>query len=40
VIVVPLFSVVIGLAVAAMADRLGKRSESFSKTVNFMPIAI
>jgi alpha-glucoside transport system permease protein len=40
VIVVPLFSVVIGLAFAAMADRLGKRSESLSKTFIFMPMAI
>lgn len=40
VIVVPLFSVVIGLAFAAMADRLGKRSEALSKTFIFMPMAI
>jgi alpha-glucoside transport system permease protein len=40
VIVVPLFSVVIGLAFPAMADRLGKRSESLSKTFIFMPMAI
>jgi alpha-glucoside transport system permease protein len=40
VIVVPLFSVVIGLAFAAMADRLGKRSESLSKTFIVMPMAI
>lgn len=40
VIVVPLLSVVIGLAFAAMADRLGKRSESLSKTFIFMPMAI
>jgi alpha-glucoside transport system permease protein len=39
-IVVPLFSVVIGLAFAAMADRLGKRSESLSKSFIFMPMAI
>ncbi|MGF1617691.1 MAG: carbohydrate ABC transporter permease [Acidimicrobiia bacterium] len=40
VIVVPLFSVIIGLAFAAMADRLGKRSEALSKTFIFMPMAI
>jgi alpha-glucoside transport system permease protein len=40
VIVVPLLSVVIGLAFAAMADRLGKRSEALSKTFIFMPMAI
>lgn len=40
VVVVPLFSVVIGLAFAAMADRLGKRSEALSKTFIFMPMAI
>lgn len=40
VIVVPLFSVLIGLLFAAMADRLGKRSEALSKTFIFMPMAI
>jgi alpha-glucoside transport system permease protein len=40
VVVVPLFSVVIGLAFAAMADRLGRRSEALSKTFIFMPMAI
>ncbi len=40
VIVVPLLSVVIGLAFAAMADRLGRRSEALAKTFIFMPMAI
>lgn len=40
VIVVPLFSVAIGLAFAALADRLGKRTEALSKTFIFMPMAI
>jgi alpha-glucoside transport system permease protein len=40
VIVVPLFSVLIGLGFAVLSDRLGKRSESLSKTFIFMPMAI
>lgn len=40
VIVVPLFSVVIGLAFAVLSDRLGRKSEAFSKTFIFMPMAI
>lgn len=40
VVIVPLFSVVIGLAFAALADRLGRRAEAVSKTFIFMPMAI
>ncbi len=40
VIVVPLFSVVIGLAFAVLSDRLGSKGEAFSKTFIFMPMAI
>ena len=40
VLIVPLFSVVIGLGFAVLADRLGRRGESFSKTFIFMPMAI
>jgi alpha-glucoside transport system permease protein len=40
VIVVPLFSVVIGLGFAVLSDRLGRKSEAFSKTFIFMPMAI
>ncbi|MFZ0625323.1 MAG: sugar ABC transporter permease [Acidimicrobiia bacterium] len=40
VIVVPLFSVLIGLGFAVLSDRLGRRSESLSKTFIFMPMAI
>ena len=40
VIVVPLVSVVIGLAFAVLADRLGRKGEAFSKTFIFMPMAI
>ncbi|MEE9177798.1 MAG: sugar ABC transporter permease [Acidimicrobiia bacterium] len=40
VIVVPLFSVVIGLGFAVLSDRLGSKSEAFSKTFIFMPMAI
>jgi alpha-glucoside transport system permease protein len=40
VIVVPLFAVLIGLGFAVLSDRLGKRSESLSKTFIFMPMAI
>lgn len=40
VIVVPLFSVLIGLGFAVLADKLSRRSEAFSKTFIFMPMAI
>ena len=40
VIVVPLFSVVIGLGFAMLSDRLGRKSEALSKTFIFMPMAI
>ena len=40
VIVVPLFSVLIGLGFAVLADRLSSKGESFSKTFIFMPMAI
>ncbi len=40
VIVVPLFSVLIGLGFAVLSDKLGRKSEAFSKTFIFMPMAI
>jgi alpha-glucoside transport system permease protein len=40
IIVVPAFTVVIGLAVAVLADRLGPRGEKLSKTLIFLPMAI
>jgi len=40
VIIVPLFAVVIGLAFAALSDRLGKRAEATSKVFIFLPMAI
>ena len=40
VIVVPLFSVVIGLGFAVLSDKLGRKSEALSKTFIFMPMAI
>jgi alpha-glucoside transport system permease protein len=40
VIIVPLFSVVIGLGFAVLSDRLGRKSEATSKTFIFMPMAI
>jgi alpha-glucoside transport system permease protein len=40
VIIVPLFSVVIGLGFAVLSDRLGRKSEALSKTFIFMPMAI
>ena len=39
-IVVPISCVVLGLAVATLADRLGPRGEKTSKTVIFLPMAI
>jgi alpha-glucoside transport system permease protein len=40
IIVVPAACVVLGLAVATLADRLGKNGEKLSKTVIFLPMAI
>jgi alpha-glucoside transport system permease protein len=40
IIVVPLGTVAIGLAVAVLADRLRGRSENLAKSVIFMPMAI
>lgn len=39
-VVVPTFSVAIGLGVAVLADRLRPRWESFTKSVIFLPMAI
>jgi alpha-glucoside transport system permease protein len=40
VIIVPLFSVLIGLGFAVLSDKLGRKSEALSKTFIFMPMAI
>ena len=40
VIIVPLFAVVIGLAFAALADKLGRKAEATSKVFIFLPMAI
>jgi alpha-glucoside transport system permease protein len=40
ILIVPAATVVIGLAVAVLADRLGTKSENFVKTVIFLPMAI
>jgi alpha-glucoside transport system permease protein len=40
VLVVPFLAVAIGLAFATMADKLGRRSESVSKSLIFLPMAI
>ncbi len=40
IIIVPTLSVVIGLLVAVMADKLSARSESVAKSVIFLPMAI
>jgi alpha-glucoside transport system permease protein len=39
-IVVPAASVVLGLAVATLADRLSPRGENLSKTIIFLPMAV
>jgi alpha-glucoside transport system permease protein len=39
-IVVPVLSVAVGLAVAVLADRLSRRGESFTKSLIFLPMAI
>ncbi|MGH2815808.1 MAG: carbohydrate ABC transporter permease [Actinomycetota bacterium] len=38
--VVPVVTVVLGLAVATLADRLGSRGEKWSKSIIFLPLAI
>jgi alpha-glucoside transport system permease protein len=40
ILIVPAATVVLGLAVATLADRLGTRSESLVKTLIFLPMAI
>jgi alpha-glucoside transport system permease protein len=40
IIIVPAASVILGLAVATLADRLGPRGEKLSKTIIFLPMAI
>ena len=40
IIIVPAVTVVVGLAVAVLADRLGPRAEKYSKTIIFLPMAI
>lgn len=40
VLVVPFLAVAIGLAFATMSDKLGKRTESFAKSLIFLPMAI
>jgi len=40
VLVVPFLAVAIGLGFATMADRMGRRAESFSKSLIFLPMAI
>lgn len=40
VLIVPFFSVSIGLGFATLADKLGKRAENFAKSLIFMPMAI
>jgi len=40
IIIVPVVVVVMGMAVAVLADRLGARSEKTTKTVIFLPMAI
>jgi alpha-glucoside transport system permease protein len=40
VLIVPVLSVLIGLTFAVLADKLGSKSEAFSKTFIFMPMAI
>ncbi|HET7327892.1 MAG TPA: sugar ABC transporter permease [Nocardioidaceae bacterium] len=40
IVVVPTMAVIIGLLVAVLADKLGPRTESLSKSVIFLPMAI
>jgi alpha-glucoside transport system permease protein len=39
-LVVPVVTVALGLAVAVLSDRLGARGEKFTKTIIFLPMAI
>jgi alpha-glucoside transport system permease protein len=39
-LVVPIFSVIFGLLIATLADRLGSFGERFTKTIIFLPMAI
>jgi alpha-glucoside transport system permease protein len=40
IVIVPAVTVVLGLGVAVLADRLNPRAEKFSKTIIFLPMAI
>jgi alpha-glucoside transport system permease protein len=40
IVIVPAVTVVVGLAVAVLADRLGPRAEKYAKTIIFLPMAI
>ncbi len=40
IIIVPAVTVIVGLAVAVLADRLGEQSEKIAKTIIFLPMAI
>jgi alpha-glucoside transport system permease protein len=40
IIIVPAVTVVVGLAVAVLADRLGPQMEKYAKTIIFLPMAI
>ncbi|MBA3525177.1 MAG: sugar ABC transporter permease, partial [Geodermatophilaceae bacterium] len=40
IVIVPAVVVIIGLAVAVLADRLGERSEKTAKSIIFLPMAI
>ena len=39
-LIVPAACVIVGLAVAVLADRLGPRGEKTAKTVIFLPMAV
>ena len=40
IIIVPAVTVIVGLAVAVLADRLGPQAEKYAKTIIFLPMAI
>jgi alpha-glucoside transport system permease protein len=40
IVIVPAVTVVVGLAVAVLADRLGPQAEKYTKTIIFLPMAI
>jgi alpha-glucoside transport system permease protein len=40
IVIVPAVTVIVGLAVAVLADRLGEQSEKVTKTIIFLPMAI